>query len=271
MKQSLLKAIHRAALSLRGMTNEMFRKEIELGRISKTASLLILSGLSPVSISNDILNATLGQQKSDGGWIGVPDTMWAIKYLSLTHKFGDQIQRGLNWIEGQKVGSGWGRSARDMGRIPVTGALLCVLPELANKEKLKWLEDLWVKERNSITYKAAYTLMAFKKNDYKPKTPGLIEETMSWLKGQQNDDGGFGPWIGHPVGSNILCTALALIGLLQYEQFCDKEVFTRGLSYILANQLPNGLWPYHQIEDGSSWGLYAMTLIFPRLEHLNRG
>jgi hypothetical protein len=26
-------------------------------------------------------------------------------------------------------------------------------------------------------------------------------------------------------------------------------------------QLPSGIWPYHEIEDGASWGLYAMSRV----------
>jgi hypothetical protein len=26
-------------------------------------------------------------------------------------------------------------------------------------------------------------------------------------------------------------------------------------------QLPSGIWPYHEIEDGASWGLYAMSKV----------
>jgi hypothetical protein len=62
-----------------------------------------------------------------------------------------------------------GRSKRDMHRIPVTGLALYLLPEIATEKKLEWLENTWSSELNSLTYKAAYTILAFNKNEYKPK------------------------------------------------------------------------------------------------------
>jgi len=44
---------------------------------------------------------------------------------------------------------------------------------------------------NSLTYKAAYTILAFNKNKYKPKTnDALICETAKWLSDQQEASGG---------------------------------------------------------------------------------
>ena len=41
---------NRAILSLLNMTKEMFRKNIEIRRITKTSAMLIMSGLSPQDI-----------------------------------------------------------------------------------------------------------------------------------------------------------------------------------------------------------------------------
>jgi hypothetical protein len=263
----IVNAIQKSTLSLLNMISEMYRKEIELARIGKTSALLIMSGVSCNSISQNVIELCVRSQKEDGGWIGVADTIWCAKLLSFYgEKYHCQIRKAYEWLKQQKVeGNGWGRSSRDMGRIPVTGILHFLAPDIVEKQNSEWLENLWVKEKNSITYKAAYTLMAFKAKEYMCKNRKLIKETTFWLESQQNEDGGFGPWKGHPVGSNILCTAIAVVGLLQYKEFIDNKVFKRAEEFIVINQLPNGLWRYHQIEDGASWGLFALSNLYNHL------
>ena len=94
-----------------------------------------------------------------------------------------------------------------MHRIPVTGLAFYLLPEIATEQNLEWLEKTWSSELNSLTYKAAYTILAFNKNQYVPKTNSrLIHETVAWLSTQQEPSGGFAPWLSHPVEENVYCT-----------------------------------------------------------------
>jgi hypothetical protein len=51
-----------------------------------------------------------------------------------------------------------------------------------------------------------------------------------------------------------------MIGLLQYPDTVPQKVLCNGLEWLEEKQLPNGLWPYHYIDDGSSWALYALTM-----------
>ena len=256
-------AIPRAILALRNIVDELQRKEIDFSRIAKTSSLLLWSGVSPNSIPPAIYTRCVSEQKADGGWTGVDDTMWCTLLLSSSgSNHTDRIETSLRWLKEQRLTDfSWGRSARDMGRIPVTGALFYFLPQLADKPGLNWLEQTWKRECYSITYKAAYTLMAFRRNDYQPTDAVLIRDTAKWLAGEQREDGGFAPWKEHPVGSNVLCTSIAILGLLQYPEFVEDRVLGEGLNWLVDNQLRNGLWSYHQIEDGSSWGLYALAQI----------
>ena len=259
----LTSAVHQTILAHRNIIEELYRKEIEFSRIAKTSGLLLLSGLSPNSIPPKIIKRCISKQREDGGWVGVDDTMWCTLLLSsYNDEHEDKIESSLRWLRKQRLKDySWGRSIRDMGRIPVTGALFYFLPQLADTPGLNWLEEIWKKESYSITYKASYTLMAFKKNDYRPNNADLIRDTIKWLIGEQTEDGGFAPWKDHPAGSNVLCTGIAILGLLQYPEFVENKVFEKGLNWLLNNQLKNGLWSYHQIEDGSSWGLYALTQV----------
>ncbi|MFH1563447.1 MAG: hypothetical protein ABIF11_08565 [Nitrospirota bacterium] len=264
---TLTPAIQRTVISLCNIIDELYKKDIELSRITKTASLLLLSGLSLNSIPQKIVQRCISEQKEDGGWVDVGDTMWSTLLLSLYNGYKDRVSKGLKWLKEQmRDDHSWGRSKRDMGRIPVTGSLLYFLPELADKRSLQWLERTWIKECYSITYKASYTLMAFRKNNYQPEDKHLIKNTVEWLVGEQSEDGGWKPWKAHPVESNVLCTGISLIGLLQYPEFVDKTTIERGIDWLIQNQLPNGLWRYHQIEDGASWGLISLSLSVRYLE-----
>ncbi|KUO50217.1 MAG: hypothetical protein APF76_10920 [Desulfitibacter sp. BRH_c19] len=254
--------ILRTVISLRNMIAEMNRKNIELKRITKTSSILLMSGLSANSIPEHIVKRCLDEQHEDGGWAGIGDTIWNAFFLKQLgySNFKDNIKRALNFMGNHRNKEGlWGRSNRDISRIPVSGLYFYLLPEAAESTELRLLEELWYEEFGGITYKAAYTLMAFKKKDYMPVNPQLIDDTVKWLVENQEADGGFSPWKAHPVDSDVFCTAIATIGLLQYRERVDTKVFKRSYEWLHRNQLKNGIWKYHEIEDGTSWGLYAMV------------
>ena len=243
------------------MCNEMFRKNIEICRITKTCTLLLLSGLSPNDIPSKIIDRCLSSQQDDGGFIGNTDTLWNIKLLEFYPQYKEERRRAMTWLLSDNGDEeGFGRSKRDMHRIPVTGLALYLLPEIATEQNLNWLEHTWGLELNSLTYKAAYTILAFNKNKYQPKTNDkLIYETAAWLRGQQETSGGFAPWLNHPVGENVYCTAVALIALISMQDDFYRDIVERGYRYLCRTQLKSGIWAYHEIEDGASWGLYALS------------
>lgn len=251
---------NRATVSLLNMTREMYRKGIEINRISKTCALLLMSGLSSGDINPHILERCLCSQQNDGGFVGNTDTLWNAKLLDFFPEYQVQRDSAVRWLR-QNNGSepGYGRSKRDMHRIPVTGLALFMFPEIADRETLEWLERTWLSEKNSLTYKAAYTLLAFHQCNAKPVYhPSMLHETVEWLISQQQDSGGFGPWLNHPVGENVYCTAVAMLGIMSDSEKHHESVL-RAYQYLCMTQLKTGIWPYHEIEDGSSWGLFALT------------
>lgn len=259
-----LKYVLKTASCLKNMIIEMNAKNIELKRITKTAALLLLSGISKNSIPQMVVDRCLNEQKQDGGWVSIVDTMWNVFFLKKLNegKYTANINRGLDFIQSQVNEEGlWGRSRRDISRIPVSGILLYLLPELSDHKRLQLLEQLWQSEKNSLTYKAAYTLMAFKRNAYTPKDETLIYETVQWLIQNQKEDGGYSPWKKHPVDSDVYCTGVASIGLIQYPYIVDPQVFKGTFDWLIKNQLNSGIWKYHEIEDGASWGLFSLVEI----------
>lgn len=262
-------SVLKATTSLRAMLKEMLAKGLELRRITKTASLLLMSGLSPSSLPMGIVDRCKKEQNEDGGWVGITDTIWNIVFLSLYDKNTHQqiINNGIEYLEANTNKSGlWGRSSRDMSRIPLSGLLLAMIPQLQKQCYLQKLEELWKQEKNSITYKAAYTLMAFSSSKYNPQDSKIISDTVSWLSINQREDGGFAPWKEHPMVSDVFCTSIAILGLLEYKELVSIDVYKRGLEWLEKNQLKSGIWAFHEIEDGTSWGLYALKMLYDTLE-----
>lgn len=259
IEENIQFAINRAAFSLSNMIREMMKKHLELKRITKTASLLRITGFELPGVYNEISERCLEEQHSDGGWVAVVDTMWNAFFLSFEKKYEREKNKAFLYLkDNQSDEYLWGRSKRDFSRIPVSGIMLSLFPELAKKDRLQALEKLWVSEIFSLTYKAAYTLMAFKINSYNPLKENLIQSTLNWLQSNQRDDGSFAPWKDHPVCSDTYCTSIALLGLLSYGELVQEEKIIKTIKWLLNTQLKNGIWPFHEIEDGASWAIYAL-------------
>lgn len=146
----------RTAMSLHHMIREMYRKDIELARIVKCSVQMILSGVSANSIKDEILKKLIASQNEDGGFVSNTDTIWNAKFLSFFPRYREAYQAAIQWLDCHRTERGFGRSSRDMGRIPVTGIAFSLHPSICNEEDLMWLEDLWLSEKNSLTYKADF-------------------------------------------------------------------------------------------------------------------
>ena len=239
-------------------------KHVDLERVVRVAVLLMKSGVGwNNAFFREIAKRCLADQKDDGGWIGVEDSIWCVAFLKDFEEYSQAYKSGLEWLNEQKLkNGGWGKTKRDIGRIPITGILLYLLPELSNVDSLRWLKSEWKREfalNPKLTYKSAFTLMASKKNDYQFSDSRFFSDTLDWLQSQQNEDYGWGYCQGHPVGSTSFCTGVAIEGLLQYPDRIDPNVIANGLKWVERNQLEEGLWPDHYIEEGSVWVFYALT------------
>jgi hypothetical protein len=256
-------AIQRGVDSLSHIVSEFLYKDIELLRVCRTAVFLKECGVNPFNtVYDELARKCVKNQRNDGGWTDVEETLWCVAFLDIYENHSDPVNGAIKWLEGQEHKDGcWGKSVRDLARIPLTSLLLCFLPQLKSDVRLKWLENKLNQEQKmnpNLTYKVALTIMAFSRNDYKPENKKLIKKSIDWLCGQQNKDGGWGPWKDHPVGSDPWCTGICLASLANFPGKVRTEVIKDGLQWILKKQLPDGLWPYHYIEDGSSWALYAL-------------
>lgn len=236
----------------------------------------LLSSSSVISNTFNIQNDLWGC-RSDGGWSDVEETMWAIKVLDLLNYWDNSLinlrHNSIDWLNRQKTQDGaWGRTRRDVPRIPITGMLLTILPEIADDISINWLRNNWREDLSNpikLTYKGALFLSASAKIEKNPDIE-LIKKTVKYLTSEQNSDGGFGPWKDHPIGSDPWSTGLSLLGLASFPEYVDIGVFLKCLEWLEENQLPNGLWPCHYIEEGSAycyWGTIEALKIMKKTGH----
>lgn len=233
--------------------------DTEIGRRALPACVLGQYSQSKPLISGKEIRES---QQGDGGWININETVFLCVLSRLRPTLHDCYLAALSWLNSvRKTNSGWGMSDRDVPRIPNTGLLLHLLPELSNQDAVNWLMNEWKRDfqgSTRLTYKGAFFLLGLSASGVAVGDCSLIEETYSFLFHEQNNDGGFGPWKDHPIGSDPWSTGIVLLGLLSYPELVKREVIEKAVNWLAENQLPNGLWPYHHIEEGSAyayWGL----------------
>lgn len=256
--------VTRAILALVSFLRSKTYQNIEISRLTRVLYVLLFCGSTKKSsLFGGLLDHIIEKQKSDGGWTDPEETAWAIGSIKLTREMGtSSIPPAIQWLDSVRhPDGGWGRHLRDKPRIPVTGLLLHLLPELSDQKAVNWLKKEWRKDFEdapTLTYKGAFFLLGLSACRVSADDCSLIKETCSFIEDEQNQDGGFGPWKDHPIGSDPWSTGIVLLGLLSYPELVKREVIETAVNWLAENQLPNGLWPYHYIEEGSAyayWGL----------------
>jgi len=256
--------IHASTIQLAHFIRSAIKEEKEVKRIALCTLSLMYAGAYPKgNLFTRAANFITDHQQKDGGWSDVEETFLSIKLLSLVNfAYSSSQEKANKWLLSQSnPNGGWGRANRDISRIPVTGLLLNLLPELSDQNAVNWLKNEWGKDLQSdtkLTYKGGFFLMGLSGSGVTIDDCPLIKKTYSYLFDEQTEDGGFGPWKDHPIGSDPWSTGIVLLGLLSYPQLVKRKVIEKAVNWLAENQLPNGLWPYHYIEEGSAyayWGL----------------
>ena len=254
--------------SLINIIDVFLDRNLPLRRITLVSSLL--NNCNIISPNNEkLLNRIMSEQKSDGGWIDCEDSAWALYCLSHNIDFEMNVKTGLSWLEKEKDnGKGWGFCKRDKSCIPITAQILYLLPHFHHDiEPIQWLEEEWNKDLTSpiqLNYKAAWYLLAY--NGLQNKTSlsaELFDKTISYLLSEQREDGGWGPWKKHPAPTDCFITGICMAALaLSYPISKDNKIvdsLTAGIQWVKNNQLENGLFPTHYIEEGSAWILFGWS------------
>lgn len=276
-RERLMKELsNKIIISTKGLTyflNSALKQGIEIKRVCLCSLSLIMAGSSiEGNLLKEVAKCIVNGQKHDGGWIDVEETLLAVKLLSIiSNDYNSPVERGNKWLLSQRnPDGGWGRTNRDISRIPITGLLLHLLPELSDQKVVDWLKNEWRKDFQGdtrLTYKGAFFLLGLSASGVSIDDCLLIKETYSFLFDEQNDDGGFCPWKDHPIGCDPWSTGIVLLGLLSYPELIDREVIERAVNWLAETQLPNGLWPYHYIEEGSAYAYWGLV---EALKYLSR-
>ena len=263
--------IERASNGLAHFLYAGLQQKLEPIRLARVGYSLLTSGCSVRgSFPGDSLSSYLiTAQHGDGGWADVEETLWCLGYLaSFAERYEKEIANGRKWLASVQLPCGaWGKSKRDQPRIPVTTLSSVLVPEIVDSSALKWLANQWEADLASptqLTYKGAFFLLAHAYS-HASSDNDLVDRTITYLKNEQEEDGGFSPWKGHPVGSDPRSTGIALWGLSKVGELAPRRTIERALSWLKSKQLPNGLWPYHYLDDGTAMALIGVSSILPVL------
>jgi hypothetical protein len=240
---------------------DYLERNLPLRRIVFLSSVLKLTS-NKNDPSCDLYERIIKEQRDDGGWIDCEDTAWSIFSLPGSEGFSEQREKAISWLKNEKIDNkGWGFCNRDFSNIPITSQILFTIPELRTVSAISWLENEWLHDINSLTklnYKGAWFLLVYCKlfKDFKISS-ALFQKTVDYLLNEQREDGGWGPWKNHPALADAFITgissaALAEACMIQRSKHIE-EALRKSITWFLNNQIENGLFPTHYIEEGSAW------------------
>ena len=242
-------------MSRQALAEDLHGLASRTGDCERVARIMVLLGLDDAALEDWIAS----RQRGDGGWSSMAETAWCSSAVRTGHE--NSSSAGLRWIKGQRLqDGGWGATQRDAIRIPLTSHILRLHGHLIGKPG-DWaeLERCWARDFAStirLTYKGAFYLLCQSTNS--SRNPGLERKTLDYLEDSANDDGGFGPWRDHPIGSDPWSTGIVLVGLCSSPELADGLTIERAAHWLVDRQLDSGYWPYHFIDEGTGyahWGL----------------
>lgn len=262
-----MRAVGLSLNALEAFAKYAIASRIEVTRVARVGFALRLVSTHMDTLSKDIGNSIKRSVKPDGGWSDPEETAWATSLLSV-HNESEAIHRATRWMSlARSKGGGWGRHPRDQVRIITTALVIALVPEVAREADWAWLRAEWARDMErpvKLSYKGGFYLLAEKKDTETP----LPDATIRFLEQDQNDDGGFGPWKDHPIGSDPWSTGVVLWGLSRWIDRVDKTIVEKALSWLERTQLPSGHWPYHYLDEGTSYALIGAVSTLKTLQRL---
>jgi hypothetical protein len=141
------------------------------------------------------------------------------------------------------------------------------VPSVIKPDDITWLANEWQRDYEGhvrLSYKAGFFLLAMREG----YANNLVGQTVEHLAKDQNEDGGFGPWRNHPIGSDPWSTGVVLWGLSRWIRIVDKAVINKAISWLEKTQLPSGYWPYHYLDDGTSLALIGAVAAMKALANI---
>jgi len=257
MKENLTRSAFNALLTF---VSNGIERHLEPTRIFRALFSLYHAGLESQDVFHLISDCQrLCSQLHDGGWKDPEETAWAISVLSQIHgNDNEAVRRAKNWLNSVRhPGGGWGRHPRDQVRIPTTAIAITLVKSIATDLDRAWVRQSWGRDMISpvqLSYKGGFYLLTVH-SELGGMIDPLIKKTLTFLTSDQNDDGGFAPWKNHPIGRDPWSTGVVLWGLSKWIDCVDPTVIERALHWLEVTQLPSGYWPYHYLDEGTSYAL----------------
>ncbi len=249
--------LSKSAKALLNFIDNAYFREIDLIRVARSIFALLISGcsISNTRIQTAVYNL-IKVQRPDGGWADPSETAWAVGAIESVKGSGESsLELAYHWLQRNRIYTGgWGHHNRDQARIPVTALIATLVPDVVKPEDITWISNEWQRDFEGpvrLSYKAGFFLLAVPEG----YADALAEQTIEHLFKDQNEDGGFGPWRNHPIGSDPWSTGVVLWGLSRWIGMVDKAVIQKAMSWLEKTQLPSGYWPYHYLDDGTSFAL----------------
>lgn len=266
-KMFVEKALLRATITMTAMMREMLRKNLEPMRISRMYYALSLINTSAV---DDPFIATLvASQYENGSWgNGMVPTIWNASLLNTRGVASDSVALAYEYLLQSTDGYCWGRYVGDRLRIPTTGLLLYLMqdwpfPAISSEG----LRDMWCQEFGCLTYKAAFFLLGLRSEEIQ-ENQVLVNDTLRWIFKNQEDNGSFSPWLKHPIGDgNVVWTAQVCLAMMHVGVAHNHPCLQKAISWIVNSQMKQGIWPYHEIDEGIAWASLALNKYLKETHH----
>lgn len=230
---------------------KMREVNIELMRVSEVAAVLLELGLKKDKEINNIFNDIIKSKNKTN----LSEMIYCLEFLSYFPEAKEVINNTIKFLFNHtNKDGGLGRFVGDRSRIPVSWKALesfylnnCPydknIKKIVNWIQKEWAEDI---QRGGLSYKCSGILLA---NSYYPYfDKDFISKSIKWLLDDQNEDGGWGPRRGSPVGSVPSDTALALRALSNYKGNEVERVIRKGIKWLMENKLESGFWKEHPVE-----------------------
>lgn len=273
MPRKMSEVIVSSLEALLRFSGEAISRRLEVRRLSQTHFTVLLAGSKPPdNVWEDNHLYILENQEPDGGWSDPEETAWVTAVLSrLSGKDGEVVSKAVNWLRSVRHSEGgWGRHPRDQVRIPTTALVIVLVPSVATQKDRAWIRQTWEKDLGMpvrLSYKGGFYLLTANSENTETIDP-LVPRTIAYLAEDQNDDGGFGPWIDHPIGSDPWSTGVVLWGLSKWIDYVDPVIIEKALAWLEKTQLPSGYWAYHYLDEGTSYALIGAVSALRALKKL---
>ena len=249
-----------SSLALSRLLHHIGSEILEPIRVARCGWAIIHAGTDSKAHFWGVVESILKtSQFSDSGWADVEETAWTASFIWHLKRADDpSVSSAIQWLKTNRhVSGGWGKHSRDRARIPTTALILTLLPEAGSDEDYEWVAQEWAKDLSGsvqLSYKAGFYLLVAGHASIQGESE-LIDRTIKHLIRDQNDDGGFAPWKNHPIGSDPWSTGVVLWGLSKWIDRVNPAVIERALYWLEVTQLPSGYWPYHYLDEGTSYAL----------------